>query len=65
MAHIQTIFILNCDAFAKTENYSQSPNLQSSLTQCIDAVSKCKQGSVDVCSFYHSLPTILEGKMFQ
>ena len=33
-----------------------------SLTQCIDAVSKCKQGSVDVGSFYHSFPAILEIK---
>lgn len=36
-----------------------------SHTQCIDAVSKRKQGSVDVCPFYHSLSTILEHRKRQ
>ena len=32
------------------------------LTQGIDAVSKCKQRSVDVSAFYHSFATILQRK---
>ena len=55
-------FTSNCK---KAELKSSKPDLCINirrLTQGIDAVSKCKQRSVDVSAFYHSFATILQRK---